>query len=60
MKRRVEIRMSPTEMARLRRLALDRKRSRADTVRTILDEEYERLSQRGETAGNANETTREA
>lgn len=59
MKERVEIRMSPTEKKRLRAVAEDRKRSCADTVRVLVDEEHARLvASRGETVGSVSTTKR--
>ena len=59
MKERLDVRMTPTEMKRLRAVAIERKRSKADTVRVLIDEEHVRIvASRGETEGSVDGTKR--
>lgn len=59
MKDRVDVRLSPTESKRLRVISVERKRSKADTVRVLIDEEHARVvASRGETGASVNATKR--
>ena len=60
MKERLDVRLSPTEKKALRRVSEARKRSMADTVRILIDEEHGRIvgAQRGETQGITDTTKR--
>ena len=59
MKDRIDVRLSPVESKRLRAVSVERKRSKADTVRILIDEEHERvMAARGETESSAPATRR--
>ena len=61
MKDRVEVRLTPTESKRLRVVASERNRAKADTIRVLIDEEHARIvASRGETAGSVDGTKRDA
>ena len=60
MRQRFELRMSPTELTRLRQVAEKRKRSRGDAIRVLIDEEHERMVTRGEIDANEPTTERKA
>jgi hypothetical protein len=57
MRRKFQVDMSPTELAELQRVASVRRRSRADTIRTLVHEAHESVV-RGETAGSVDGTKR--
>ena len=58
-RRKFQVDMSPTELAELQRVAKELRRSRADTVRTLVHEKHESIV-RGETSVNAPTTKRGA
>ena len=64
MKERIDVRLSPTQKVQLRRVAEVRRRSMADTVKVLIEEEYAKVAQpvaqQGETEELADETKREA
>ena len=64
MKERIDVRLSPTQKVQLRRVAEVRRRSMADTVKVLIEEEYAKVAQpvaqHGETEELADETKREA
>lgn len=57
MRRKFQVDMSPTELAELRRVANELRRSRADTVRTLVHEKHESIV-RGETDAGGDVTQR--
>ena len=53
MKSRFEIRLSLDEMGKLIRVAGERRRTRTDTIRVLLVEEFERIESRGDGTAEA-------
>ena len=45
MKERIDVRLSPTQKVQLRRVAKVRRRSMADTVKVLIEEEYAKVAQ---------------
>lgn len=59
MKHRIDVRLSPSQEVALRRVAESRRRSKADTVKVLIEEEHARVvAVRGETAGSVDATKR--
>lgn len=57
MRRKFQVDMSPTELLELRRVAAELRRSRSDTIRTLVRERHEQIV-RGETSANVPATER--